>query len=75
MNRYLNLSGSSGVTAYEASDDSILVQFSDQKKYMYTNLSAGAANVAELKRRAIAGRGLNSYISARCRSLYAWKGY
>ncbi len=74
MNRYVNLSGSSGVVAYQMHEDSILVQFSDRMKYLYTNASAGILNVAEMKRRARAGRGLSRYISARCRSLYAWKG-
>ena len=74
MNRYMNLSGSSGIVAYQANDDSILVQFSGRMKYLYTNASAGVLNVAEMKRCARAGRGLGRYISARCRSLYAWKG-
>jgi hypothetical protein len=74
MNRYMNLSGSSGVVAYQVNDDSILVQFSDRMKYLCTNASAGVSNVAEMKRCARAGRGLSRYISARCRSLYAWKG-
>lgn len=75
MNRCMNLSGSSGVVAYQMNGDSILVQFSDRMKYLYTNASAGILNVAEMKRRARAGSGLSTYIHSCCRSLYAWKGY
>jgi len=70
----MNLSGSSGAVADQANDDSILVQFSDRMKYPYTNASAGISNIAEMKRRARAGRRLGMHISARCHSLYAWKG-
>ncbi|MFT4069438.1 hypothetical protein [Paraburkholderia sp.] len=63
MQRYRNLSGDSGVEAYEIGDDFIKVRFHPGVVYWYTERSVGAAHVAELKRLARRGRGLSTYIS------------
>jgi len=60
---YKNLSGKSGVAAYETKESSIEVQFNDGMHYRYTSGSAGVANLEEMKRLANAGVGLNSFIS------------
>lgn len=73
MDRYKNLSGDSGVQAYEIGHDSITVEFNDGAVYLYTNGSAGAQNIEEMKRLAIAGRGLNGFINKYVRKNYARK--
>lgn len=73
MERYKNLGGNSGISAYEIGDDSITVQFSDGGVYLYTNSSAGVANIETMKRLARAGEGLNSYIQRHVRKDYKEK--
>lgn len=63
MERYKNLGGSSNVVAYEIGEGAITVQFGDGSVYFYTNQSAGAVNIKEMQQLAIAGQGLNSFIS------------
>jgi len=64
MKPYRNLSGDSGVVAYACSDDAIRVRFANSDRiYEYSSDSAGAAHIAEMKRLAVAGRGLSTYIS------------
>jgi len=70
MERYKNLGGDSGVSGYEIGDDLITVQFSTGKVYLYTYRSAGSAHIEKMKSPAVAGEGLNSYISK-----YVKKGY
>lgn len=73
MERYKNIGGDSGVAAYEISQSSITVQFKDGAVYLYNNQSAGAANLLEMQRLAVAGQGLNSFISRVVRKGYAQK--
>jgi hypothetical protein len=73
MEPYKNLSGDSGVQAYELSAAGIVVQFKDGWKYEYTERSAGAAAVAAMRRLAVAGRGLSGFISTNVREAYARK--
>lgn len=73
MNRYGNLSGSSGVTRYELGSDRIVVQFKDGWKYEYTVQSAGADAIATMQTLATAGRGLSTFISTLVRDAYAKK--
>ena len=73
MQRYGNLSGESGVIAYDVSPGAIVVQFNNGWKYEYTEGSAGAAAIADMQRLARAGRGLSSYISVHVRDAYARK--
>lgn len=63
MERYRNLSGKSGVGAYAIGDDFIAVRFSSGTIYWYTVESIGSRHFAEMKRLAIQGRGLGTYIS------------
>ena len=63
MERYKNLGGDSAVVAYEIADNSIKVQFRDGSLYLYNYQSAGADNIEHMKGLAIAGQGLNSFIS------------
>jgi hypothetical protein len=73
MNQYQNSGGNSGVSAYEIGTDSITVQFKDGAAYLYNNASAGSANIEKMKQLAIAGVGLNSFISTVVKKGYASK--
>lgn len=73
MEKYHNLSGTSGVAAFEAEADYIKVQFSDGSVYQYTHLSAGAGNIAQMKALAARGLGLNSFINTTVKFRYAAK--
>jgi hypothetical protein len=73
MERYNNLSGDSGVVAYEVGPDFIRVQFSDGAVYLYNNASAGLHNIEHMKQLARNGQGLNSFINTAVRKAYARK--
>ena len=73
MKQYKNLGGDSGVSAFEIGDDSIKVQFRDSSVYLYTNRSAGAQNIEQMKALALRGEGLNSFINKHVRKAYASK--
>lgn len=73
MRRYRNLSGDSGVVAYEIGQDWIKVKFVDGGIYLYTYDSAGAIRVEAMKGLAIAGRGLSTYISRHVGKAYAYR--
>lgn len=73
MERYKNLSGDSGVVAYELGPDFIKVEFGDGVIYLYTYQSAGSHNVEHMKRLATSGKGLSSFISTTVRKQYASK--
>ena len=73
MERYRNRGGDSGIVAYEKGPDSITVKFSDGSVYLYTNQSAGSANIEHMKRLSITGEGLNSFINRWVKKGYARK--
>jgi hypothetical protein len=62
MERYKNLSGWSGVVAYEIGEDYIRIQFKNNKILKYTYGSAGQDQVEQMKLIAQNGRKLNSFI-------------
>jgi hypothetical protein len=73
MRPFENLSGDSGVIAYELLDDGVEVQFRDGTIYLYTVKSAGHKNIETMKQLALAGRGLSTFISTTVRDRYARK--
>lgn len=73
MQTYANLGGDSGVRGFDISADSIIVEFKDSSLYLYTHATPGQLAVEEMKRLAVAGQGLNSYISRHVRKAYAAK--
>ena len=73
MTPYENLSGNSGVVAYEIRDDSIVVEFRAGGKYLYDNGTPGPAEVEEMKRLAKLGRGLATFINQKVRKRFALK--
>ena len=73
MQRYKNLGGDSGVVAYEIDAGSIKVEFKNGDRYLYTEDSAGGANIARMQELARAGHGLSSFISQHVHDRYARK--
>lgn len=71
MTPYSNLSGRSGVVAYEIAPDSITVEFEDGAVYLYTEESAGRSDLEAMKGLADAGRGLSTFIVRHVRMAYA----
>ena len=67
MQRYQNLSGKSGVTAYASSEDAILVEFRHGAVYLYTQDAIGAKPLATMQQLARNGRGLGTFISQNVR--------
>lgn len=62
MERYKNLGGNSNVYSYGIASDYIVVQFRTGRPYTYSYRSAGREKVETMKKLAVQGRGLNSYI-------------
>ena len=71
--RYGNLSGDSGVTHYVIGSDFIAVQFRGGTVYVYDWSSPGRSHVEQMTARAIAGRGLGTYISQHVKQAYSHK--
>jgi hypothetical protein len=73
MEHYQSKAGESGVVAYEIGRGSITVKFIGGEKYLYTDRSAGAKNIARMHRLAQTGRGLSTFISQHVHDRYARK--
>lgn len=74
MKRYKNLSGKSGVLAYEVTDSSITVKFrGSDESYVYDSRKPGRAQVARMKELAESGRGLSTFISRSVRENFSRK--
>lgn len=73
MRPYGNLSGNSGVTAYEVGDDFIAIEFQDGSVYSYTNTVTGLSNIQIMKRLAASGSGLSTFISKHVKDKFASK--
>lgn len=73
MDNYANLDGNSQIEAYELTDEGIIVRFKGNSVYVYDYSQPGREHVEEMKRLAIAGKGLSAYISKHIRKNYAAK--
>lgn len=78
MVNYKNLSGDSNVSRYEIGPDFIIVEFKNIGKdgcntYKYSYISAGQSNIDEMRKLAVEGRGLNSFINTQVRKDYEKK--
>lgn len=62
MQKYGNLSGDSGVIAYDTGGDFIDVEFR-RATYRYTYASAGESVIEHMRQLAEAGKGLSTYIA------------
>jgi hypothetical protein len=73
MRPYEDVSGRSGVRAFEIGDDFIKVKFTDGHVYTYDYSSPGQTHVENMKRLAQSGRGLSTYISQNVRGNFSEK--
>jgi len=74
MENYLNKDGDSGVQKYEIDPDSIKLIFQSPKfLYTYDYIQPGEDIVEEMKKRALEGRGLNTYINQHVKKNYHFK--
>ena len=71
MKPYRDIDNDSGVAAYDDGPGYIIVRFRDGSEYEYTDLSAGAGNITEMKRLAVTGDGLNAFINRYVRRRYS----
>jgi hypothetical protein len=70
MEKYRNLSGDSGVVAFENGVDYINIQFVSGDVYTYSYKKAGRTHVEQMKILASKGKGLSTYINKYVRNLY-----
>ncbi|HVE60719.1 MAG TPA: hypothetical protein VNA26_02800 [Chitinophagaceae bacterium] len=70
MEKYLDLSGESGVIAYEIGGTWIKVKFKFGTVYTYSYRQPGKKHVEEMKKLAKEGRDLASYISQNVKKAY-----
>ena len=73
MKQYKDITGTSGVTAYEENSDSISIEFNHEAVYLYTYSSAGKRAIEKMKKLAGAGKGLSTYISQHIQDKYESK--
>lgn len=73
LQRYQNLGGDSSVLFFELYPNAISVIFNDGSRYLYTVQSAGYYAIEEMKRLAVLGQGLCSFIQKNARKAYASK--
>ena len=73
MERYKNLSGKSGVRAYQIREHSIVIEFEANGKYLYSYDRPGREHVEEMKKLAVEGLGLSTYTSKVVKKRYARK--
>lgn len=73
MIRYKNLNGHSGVTGYQTGNESIVVAFGNNEAYLYTYASAGKPIIEKMKKLAVSGRGLSTFISQTVREKFEKK--
>jgi hypothetical protein len=71
VERYRALSGISGVRAFIAGDEYIIVRFTDGSIYLYDDEKPGSRHVKRMKDLALTGRGLTTYINQRVRGNFA----
>lgn len=73
MKPYRNKSKNSGIVAFEAGRDFLLLKFKDGEVYRYDWKKPGKAMVEKMKRLAESGAGLATYINKYIRKNFAKK--
>lgn len=63
MQRYKNISGSSGVISYETGADYIKVKFKNNTVYLYAAPRIASSHIEKMKTLAKSGKGLGTYIN------------
>ena len=70
MTEYKDKDGVSGVSRYQIQDEAIIIEFKTGALYVYSYNCPGVMEVEDMKRLAVEGRGLNSYIATKVRKNY-----
>jgi hypothetical protein len=70
---YKNLGGASTVARYQIDKDSVMIRFTDSSVYRYTNQSAGPDNISQMKKLALAGKGLGTFIESKLKDRFLQK--
>ena len=73
MQPYKNLSGASGVVAFEIGDHHIDIEFAGRKRYRYDYAKPGQQEVEIMKSLAKSGKGLATFISQNVGERFAAK--
>ena len=73
MEKYSDISGKSGISAYEVGDDFIIVRFKKGGMYLYNYSITGSDHVNKMIELARIGNGLNGYINLNAKYAYARK--
>lgn len=73
METYQNLSGNSGVKAYETGTGYIKVLFAEGTVYVYSYRNPGKAHVDHMQMLAVKGKGLSTYIAQQVKGQYEEK--
>ena len=73
MSKYKNLSGDSPIISYEIDLSSITIKFKGNYSYKYTYQSSGRQNIEKMKKLALSGKGLSSFISRNIKEKYSSK--
>lgn len=64
MQPYRNLSGKSGLEAFEIGNDFVKLRFRDNPRiYVYSSHNIAPEKIEQMKRLALSGRGLASFVS------------
>ena len=69
--RPYNNAAKSGVRAFEAGNNFIILEFGDSKQYLYNGEKPGTHHVEKMIALAAKGSGLNTYINKHVRNNYA----
>jgi hypothetical protein len=73
MLRYKSHKRNVGVLAYETGKDFIKLQFQDGRVYLYDYTKPGKTAVNKMKKLAVTGRGLTTYVNQHVRENYSRK--
>ena len=73
MEIYKNLSGRSGIQAFEYIQDGIIIKFINGGVYEFTNYSAGSETISKMKFLARNGLSLNRFINSHSKNLFSRK--
>lgn len=71
MQPYRNLSGTSGVVAFDLGDHHIDIEFQDGHRYRYDYIKPGQPQVEAMKALAPTGKGLATFINQHVRERFA----
>jgi hypothetical protein len=71
MEQYKNLTHQSGVKSYQIEKDAIIIEFTDGTTYLYNDKATGHRHIQQMKKLALDGHGLCTYINQNVRKNYA----